>query len=280
MGALDFAGGTVVHLASGVAALMCALVLGKRVGYPTQRHQPHNLTMTLLGAGLLWFGWFGFNAGSALAADGLASMALVNTHIAAAAGAVTWALAEGLRSNKMTSLGVASGLVAGLVAITPAAGFVTPMASIAIGGAAGVICYGGVLLKSKLGYDDALDVFGVHGVGGAFGALATGVFATTALTPGNAGGLLAGNSSLFVSQIIGVGAAAAYSAVMTALILFALKVTVGLRVSKDDEREGLDEVLHGETGYALGSGGASVAPPVEAEADAQGAALPITREAM
>jgi Amt family ammonium transporter len=279
MGALDFAGGTVVHLASGVAALVCAMMVGKRVGYPQQRHQPHNLTMTMLGAGLLWFGWFGFNAGSALAADGLASQALVNTHIAAAAGAVSWALAEGLRSNKMTSLGVASGLVAGLVAITPAAGFVTPMASIAIGGLAGVICYGGVLLKSKLGYDDALDVFGVHGVGGAFGAVATGVFASAALTPGNVPGLLSGGSSLLIAQLVGIGAAAAYSAVMTALILFALKVTIGLRVTKDDEREGLDEVLHGETGYALGSGGASVAPPVEAEAAADVAVSPVAREA-
>src|SRR5688572_4556910 len=183
LGALDFAGGTVVHLSSGVAALVCAVVVGKRAGYPGLRHVPHNLTMTVLGAGLLWFGWFGFNAGSALAADGLASLALVNTHLAAATGALSWAAIEALRIGKPTMLGVASGLVGGLVGITPAAGFVDPMAAIGIGGLAGLACYGGVLLKARLGYDDTLDAFGVHGVGGAAGALLTGVFASAAVNP-------------------------------------------------------------------------------------------------
>src|SRR5688572_18741212 len=183
LGALDFAGGTVVHLSSGVAALVCAAVVGRRVGYPNLRHVPHNLTMTVLGAGLLWFGWFGFNAGSAVAADGLASLALVNTHLAAATGALSWAAIEALRIGKPTMLGVASGLVGGLVGITPAAGFVDPMAAIGIGGLAGLACYGGVLLKARLGYDDTLDAFGVHGVGGAAGALLTGVFASAAVNP-------------------------------------------------------------------------------------------------
>ncbi|HZO16068.1 MAG TPA: ammonium transporter, partial [Polyangiaceae bacterium] len=262
-GALDFAGGTVVHLSSGVSALVVAMVLGKRVGYPRMRHAPHNLTMTVLGAGLLWFGWFGFNAGSALTSGGLAATAMVNTHIAAAAGAVAWAMVDAKRVGKATVLGVASGLVAGLVAITPAAGFVTPMASIAIGGAAGVVCYGGVLLKSKLGYDDALDAFGVHGVGGALGALLTGVFATQALTPNQSGGLLAGNSALMTTQLLGVMVAAAWSAGVTFVLLKALAATVGLRVSADEEREGLDAALHGESGYALGGGGAHVAPEEE-----------------
>jgi ammonium transporter, Amt family len=252
-GALDFAGGTVVHLSSGVSALIVALMLGKRVGYPAVRHQPHNLTMTILGAGILWFGWFGFNAGSALTAGGLASIALVNTHLAAAAGAFAWALVEVLRLGKATMLGVASGLVAGLVAITPAAGFVNPMSGIIIGLAAGLVCYGGVLLKGKFGYDDALDAFGVHGVGGALGALLTGVFATKALTPNNTGGLLDGATSVFTTQVIGVVVAAAYSAIVTAGILLVLRATIGLRVAKDEEREGLDAVLHGESGYTLGT---------------------------
>jgi Amt family ammonium transporter len=254
-GALDFAGGTVVHLSSGVSALIVALVLGKREGYPTVRHQPNNLTMTILGAGLLWFGWFGFNAGSALTSGGLASVALVNTHLAAAAGALAWGLVELLRIGKVTMLGVASGLVAGLVAITPAAGFVNPMAGIAIGLAAGLVCYGGVLIKDRFGYDDALDAFGVHGVGGALGALLTGVFATKALTPGNTGGLLDGATAVFTTQVIGVVVAAAYSAGVTFVLLKIIAATVGLRVSADEEREGLDSTLHGESGYALGLGG-------------------------
>ncbi|HUJ60887.1 MAG TPA: ammonium transporter, partial [Kofleriaceae bacterium] len=180
LGAIDFAGGTVVHLSSGISALVVAIVLGKRRGYPATRHPPHDLTMTVLGAGILWFGWFGFNAGSAPGAGGTAALALVNTHLAAAAGALSWSFIEGSRIRKFTMLGAASGLVAGLVAITPAAGFVSPLAAIAIGVLAGGICYGAVLVKARLGYDDALDAFGVHGVGGALGALLTGVFAAKA----------------------------------------------------------------------------------------------------
>jgi Amt family ammonium transporter len=250
MGALDFAGGTVVHLSSGVSALVVAIVLGRRL---TKSHQPHNLTMTVLGAGILWFGWFGFNAGSALVANEVAAMALVNTHVAAAAGAFSWAIVEQIRIGKVTMLGVASGLVAGLVAITPAAGFVTPMAAMAIGGLAGVVCYGGVLLKSRFGYDDALDAFGVHGVGGALGAVLTGVFAQAALTPDKAGGLFNGNTKMFLAQLAGIGAAAAYSAVMSLGILKLVDKLVGLRVDTDSEREGLDTVLHGETGYTIGT---------------------------
>jgi len=292
-GALDFAGGTVVHLISGVSALVVAMVLGKRIGYPNIRHQPHNLTMTLIGAGLLWFGWFGFNAGSALAANGVASMALVNTHVAAAAGAFAWAMVEMLRIKKATMLGVASGLVAGLVGITPAAGFVTPMGAIAIGVAAGVVCYAACLLKARLGYDDALDAFGIHGVGGALGALLTGVFASSpvvtaalgidpATDPAHAGGLLAGNTSLMLTQIYGVLVAAAYSAGVTFVLLKVLQAVVGLRVDADVEREGLDTVLHGETGYTLGTtsawGGAH-AEPAEAERSAAGApALAMSEE--
>jgi Amt family ammonium transporter len=252
-GALDFAGGTVVHLSSGVSALVAAIVIGGRIGYPNVRHQPHNLTMTILGAAILWFGWFGFNAGSALTSGGLASMAFVNTHVAAAAGAFAWAMIEQFRIGKATVLGVASGLVAGLVGITPAAGFVSPMGAIAIGLAAGGVCYGGVLLKGRFGYDDALDAFGVHGVGGALGAVLTGVFATAALSPDHAGGAINGHWKLVGVQLLGVGACGAYAAVMTLGILEILKRTIGLRVSKDEEREGLDTTLHGETGYVLGT---------------------------
>ena len=257
LGALDFAGGTVVHLSSGVSALVVALMLGKRLGYPSTRHPPHNLTMTVLGAGLLWFGWFGFNAGSALTAGSLATTAFVNTQIAAAAGAVAWAVIEAARMKKATMLGVASGLVAGLVAVTPAAGFVSPIGALAIGGIAGVACFGGVLLKNRFGYDDALDAFGVHGIGGAAGAVLTGVFATAALT-GDAigGGLIAGNARLVGVQLLGVVAAAAYAVIVTVVILKVVKATVGLRVEPEAEHEGLDGTLHGESGYSLGSGGA------------------------
>jgi Amt family ammonium transporter len=254
LGALDFAGGTVVHLSSGIAALVAAVVVGRRVGYPGLRHVPHNLTMTLLGAGLLWFGWFGFNAGSALGAGGLAAVALVNTHLAAAGGAVAWALIERARLGKVSTLGIASGLVAGLVGITPAAGFVGPMAAIAIGALAGLACYGGVLVKGRLGYDDTLDAFGVHGVGGAAGALLTGLFAEAAVNPAGRDGLLHGGGfGLVGHQLIGIAAAAAYAAIATYVLLKIVDRLVGLRVAKDEEREGLDAVLHGESGYALGS---------------------------
>jgi Amt family ammonium transporter len=244
LGAIDYAGGTVVHLSSGISALVIAIVLGKRRGYPTVRHPPHDLTMTVLGAGLLWFGWFGFNAGGA-GATGTAALALLNTHLAAAAGALTWAFVEGARIRKVTMLGVASGLVAGLVAITPAAGYVSPMVAIAIGLIAGIVCYGAVLAKSKLGYDDALDAFGVHGVGGATGALLTGLFARGVLNNGAGGGL-----SLLGKQAIGVAAAAAWAAVVTFVLLKLVDLAVGLRVDAEAEYDGLDQTLHGESAYA------------------------------
>ena len=245
LGALDFAGGTVVHLSSGLSALVVALVIGKRRGYPSVRHPPHDLTMTVLGAGILWFGWFGFNGGSASHADGGAALALINTHLAAAAGALTWAFVEGARIKKITMLGFASGLVAGLVAITPAAGFVSPTAALLIGIAAGGICYGAVLLKGRLGYDDALDAFGVHGVGGAAGALLTGLFARAAYDGGHAGGL-----SLLGKQAIGVAAAGAWAAIVTFVLLKAIDLAVGLRVDAEVEHDGLDGALHGESAYA------------------------------
>jgi ammonium transporter, Amt family len=276
-GALDFAGGTVVHLSSGVSALVAAIVIGKRLGYPRLRHVPHNLTMTVLGAGLLWFGWFGFNAGSALGSGGLAALALTNTHLAAAAGALAWGAIEGLRIGKVTMLGVASGLVAGLVGITPAAGFVGPMAAIAIGGIAGLACYGGVLLKSRAGYDDTLDAFGVHGVGGAVGALLTGVFASTAANPDGKDGLLYGGAGLLGEQLIGVLAAGAYAGAVTFVLLKVIDALVGLRVVGDEEREGLDAVLHGESGYTLGAGpGSSLGAHGEAAAASATAAAAVS----
>ena len=251
-GALDFAGGTVVHLSSGAAALVCAIVIGRR----SRPGPPHNLTLTLLGAGLLWFGWFGFNAGSALAANENAALALVNTHLAAGAAAFSWAIVEWLKLGKPTALGVASGLVAGLVVITPAAGFVGPTSAVIMGLIVGPVCYGAVMLKGKLGYDDALDAFGIHGVGGALGAILTGVFAAEVW--GGANGLIDGNSELFIENIIGVLAAGAYSVVVTFVILKVIDATVGLRVSNDQESEGLDTNLHGEEGYHMGGAGALI----------------------
>ncbi|HUS30881.1 MAG TPA: ammonium transporter [Kofleriaceae bacterium] len=248
LGAIDYAGGTVVHLSSGLSALVVALVIGKRKGYPANRHPPHDLTMTVLGAGILWFGWFGFNAGGA-GANGTAALALVNTHVAAAAGALTWVVIEGSRIKKFTILGFASGLVAGLVAITPAAGYVSPMWAIAIGCAAGAICYGAVLAKARLGYDDALDAFGVHGVGGATGALLTGVAARAVLNNGNGGGL-----SLLGKQALSIAAAGAWAAVVTFILLKVIDLTVGLRVDQESEHEGLDGVLHGESAYGSPGG--------------------------
>ena len=258
-GALDFAGGTVVHLTAGVSALVCALVVGKRLGYPKHRSLPHNLTMCVTGAGLLWFGWFGFNAGSALASGKLAAIAFVATHLGAAGGAVGWLVVEWIHRRKPTALGLASGVVAGLVGITPAAGFVAPWSAIVIGIAAGVACYGAVLLKDKLGYDDALDAFGVHGVGGLAGALLTGVFAEKALNEAGADGLWFGNAAQLVTQGIAVLASGMYAAVVTFGILKLIDATIGLRVMENDEREGLDSSLHGEQGYAAGSGGSSQA---------------------
>jgi Amt family ammonium transporter len=250
-GALDFAGGTVVHLAAGISALVAAIVLGKRTGYPHERHQPHNLTMTLTGAGVLWFGWFGFNAGSALGANNLAALSLVDTHIAAAAGAAAWLFVEWAQRGKPTALGVASGLVAGLVGITPAAGFVDPWAAVVIGAAAGIVCYFAVVSKEKLGYDDTLDAFGVHGVGGALGAILTGVFARKALNDAGHDGALYGNVKALVPQIVGIVAVGVYAAAVTWVLLKLIEKTIGLRVPVSDEREGLDSTEHGETGYAL-----------------------------
>ena len=251
LGALDFAGGTVVHISSGVSALVAVLIMGKRLGYGKVPTPPHNLPFAVIGASLLWVGWFGFNAGSALGANGLAASAFVTTHIAAAMAAMGWMFAEWMKSGKPTMLGAASGAVAGLVAITPAAGFVTPMAALVIGAAAGVVCYTAVMLKSKLGYDDSLDVVGVHCVGGIFGALATGVFASRAVNAAGNDGLLYGNSSLLVTQIIAVAATVAFAAIGTAVILTVLKAVMGLRVSEQEERMGLDLSQHSESAYVF-----------------------------
>lgn len=249
LGMLDFAGGTVVHWTAGLSALVCALVVGKRVGYGRERFIPHNLPMTVTGGGLLWFGWFGFNAGSALAAGQSAALAFVTTHVSAAAAALSWVCAEWIFRKRPTILGLVSGLVAGLVAITPCAGFVGPGASLIIGLLAGVVCYGSVLLKERLHYDDSLDAWGVHGVGGLLGALLVGVFSEKALNPAGADGLLAGNPALLGKQALGMLAVGVYTAVLTFGILFVTKKLVGLRVPEDEEREGLDATQHGEAAY-------------------------------
>jgi Amt family ammonium transporter len=251
LGALDFAGGTVVHIASAAAALACALALGKRQGYGTDELRPHNVPMSVLGAGILWFGWFGFNAGSALASGHLAGSAFLATNLSAAAGLLAWNLAEVLTEGKPTVLGAASGAVAGLVGITPAAGFVEPMPALVIGAIVGAACFFGLRIKTRFGFDDALDVVGVHGVGGTLGALLTGVFATTAVNAAGANGLLAGNPALLGKQIIGVVATIAFSFVVSFIILKLLDATMGLRVSEDVETAGLDISEHAETGYEL-----------------------------
>ncbi|MBI5097869.1 MAG: ammonium transporter [Nitrospirae bacterium] len=251
LGALDFAGGLVVHISSGVSALAAAIVVGKRKGYSKEPMMPHNITMTFLGAALLWFGWFGFNGGSAVASGALATSAFVVTHIATAAAALSWMIAEWMQRGKPTALGAVSGAVAGLVAITPASGFVGPMSSIIIGLAAGVICYMAVNLKSKLGYDDSLDAVGVHGVGGTWGAIATGLFASKAINSAGNDGLFFGNASLLSSQLISIGAAWIYSFVITLIILKVLDATMGLRVDDQSEFVGLDHAQHGESGYTL-----------------------------
>ncbi len=244
MGALDFAGGTVVHISSGISALVAIAFLGKRKGFLETAIFPHNLSLTLLGAGLLWFGWFGFNAGSALAANGSAGLAFTNTQIAAAAASLSWMFAEWWKQGKPSALGAASGIVAGLVAITPAAGFVEPRFALVIGLAAGVICYSAVMLKTRVGYDDALDAFGVHGVGGTFGAFATGIFATVGGT-----GLLAGNIHQLWVQTVAVGATILYAVAGTLILTWILDRVMGLRVSREEEITGLDETQHGEMGY-------------------------------
>ncbi|MEK6684241.1 MAG: ammonium transporter [Nitrospirota bacterium] len=250
LGALDFAGGTVVHISSGVSALVCAVVLGKRIGHGKEHMPPHNLPLVLIGAGLLWFGWFGFNAGSALAANGLAASAFVATNTAAAAAALAWMFTEWAYRGKPTLLGAASGAVAGLVAITPAAGFVGPVSSILIGIGAGVFCYFAVFLKGKLGYDDSLDVFAVHGIGGTWGAIATGLFANPAVNPAGKG-LFFGNPGQLVTQIIAVGATWVLAIVGTYIILKVVDAIVGLRATEEAERTGLDLSQHNESGYVL-----------------------------
>ena len=251
-GALDFAGGTVVHISSGITALICALVIGRRIGFGSEPMPPHNLTYTALGAGLLWVGWFGFNAGSALAADGIAASAFAATHFSAAAGAVAWAAYEWLTRGKPTLLGASSGAVAGLVCITPAAGFVLPMPALLMGAAAGVVCaWACSTLKQKLGYDDSLDAFGVHGIGGTLGAILTGVFATRAVWDIGAGkelGLLEGGSVL-TAQIIATAITWVFAAVVSFILLKILDATMGLRVSESAELQGLDLSQHNEEGY-------------------------------
>jgi ammonium transporter, Amt family len=251
MGALDFAGGTVVHLSSGISALAVLFFLGKRRGYPTERMAPHSLPLTLIGVGILWFGWFGFNAGSAIvgpncsdAAGGLAGLAMTTTMVAPAMAGLTWMIAEWIHAGKPSALGFGSGVVAGLVVITPAAGFVQPGAAIIMGIAGGLICYLGVLMKAKLKYDDSLDAFGVHGIGGTCGALLTGVFATVGAT-----GLTSGNVKQFVTQLIAVGAAGGYAVVVTLIIAFVISKTIGFRVEKEDEIMGLDQTQHSESAY-------------------------------
>ncbi len=251
LGALDFAGGLVVHISSGAAALAAALVIGKRLGYSREPMPPHNLIMTILGAALLWFGWFGFNAGSAVAAGSLATSAFVVTHIASASAVMSWLLIEWLHRKKPTALGAASGAIAGLVAITPAAGFVKPIPALFIGLVAGVICYFAVNLKTKLGYDDSLDAVGVHGVGGIWGAIATGLFATVAVNPDGVNGLFYGNPGLLGNQIISIVAAVAYAFILTFVILKVLDATIGIRVKKEEEDTGIDLSEHGERGYTL-----------------------------
>jgi Amt family ammonium transporter len=250
-GALDFAGGTVVHISSGVSALVCVLVMGKRRGYPGEDMRPHNLTMTLLGTGLLWFGWFGFNGGSALAANGLAVSAFVATNMAAASAALAWMFIEWKHRGEPTVLGAASGAVAGLVGITPAAGFVGVIPALLIGVATSAFCYLAVMIKPRLRYDDSLDTFGVHGVGGTVGALLTGVFASKLINSAGNDGLLAGNPKQVVTQLIGVVATVVYAAVVTFIILKVLDAVVGLRVKEQAEEEGLDITQHGELAYDL-----------------------------
>lgn len=252
LGALDFAGGNVVHISSGVSGLVVALVLGNRAKKSTSK--PHNIPMIMIGAGLLWFGWFGFNAGSALTVSGdngaLAVNAFLTTNTAAAAAAIAWLIVETLVTKRPTAMGTVGGAIAGLVAITPGAGFVSPMSSIVIGAGGGLVSFFGIyFLKKKLGYDDALDAFGCHGLGGTWGALATGIFASKAINPAGADGLIHGNVHLLVAQVISVVATYAFAAIMTFIILKVIGLFTPLRVSEQEEAEGLDVSLHGESAY-------------------------------
>ena len=266
LNSLDFAGGLAIHVNAGVAAVAAVLVFGKRKGYGSEPMEPHDITMVVLGASILWLGWFGFNAGSALGATGQAAYAFVNTAVAAAVGGLVWTLMAWQFSGKPSVVGAASGVVAGLVAITPAAGYVEPMSAIYIGIAAGVICYLAVRLRAKLQFDDSLDVVGVHGVGGAVGAIATGIFAvatvsgfdTLGASAGFGDGVIEGEFNHLWAALIGIGAVGGYSFVMTFVILKVLDLTVGIRVSEEEEDLGLDVTQHGERGYMLEEGGVSL----------------------
>ncbi|MEQ8154476.1 MAG: ammonium transporter [Clostridiaceae bacterium] len=248
LGALDFAGGNVVHISSGVSGLVAAIILGQRRKKSTVT--PHNLTITVLGAGLLLFGWYGFNAGSALAVNDVAFNAFVTTNTAAAAAAISWSIGEYIHRGKITALGVASGLVAGLVSITPGAGFVSPMASIAIGAIGGLVCFYSVtVVKQKMNYDDALDAFGCHGIGGIWGGIATGIFASKAINPAGADGLIYGSTQLIIANLIAIVATVAFAAVMTFIITMVIKAIMGIRVTEEDEQVGVDVSNHGEEAY-------------------------------
>ena len=249
LGVLDFAGGIVVHATSGFSALAAALYIGKRKGFLVEHMPPHDLPLTVLGAGLLWFGWFGFNAGSALSSGGLATMAFVTTHTAAVSATFTWVLVEWFHRGKPTMFGAATGAIAGLATITPAAGFVGPMAALCIGAAAGLLCYTALNAKTKFGYDDSLDAFGVHGVGGTLGTILAGVFASLAINAAGANGLLFGNPKQLAIQAGSVALVAVYSFVVSLVLFKAIDLAMGLRVTKDEETEGLDISQHGESGY-------------------------------
>ena len=249
LGTLDFAGGLVVHVSSGIAALCCAIMLGRRKGFGKEEFTPHNLTMTVVGTALLWFGWFGFNAGSSLAANGIAVGAFVATNTAGSAAAFTWIMIEWWHHGRPTALGAATGAVAGLAAVTPASGYIGPLSAMAIGIVVSVICYFAITLKNKFRYDDSLDVFGVHGVGGIWGVIAVGLFASTAVNPAGANGLFHGSMALLYKQLIGILAIGGYSFVVTFILLKVIRLITPLRVDASDEEEGLDLSQHGEIGY-------------------------------
>jgi Amt family ammonium transporter len=249
MGVLDFAGGLVVHATCGVAALAAVMVIGPRRGFGQTNFMPHNLPMTMLGTGLLWFGWFGFNGGSALAADEVAATAFVATHLGGMSGMAMWTIMEWIRLGKPTTLGAASGAIAGLATITPAAGFVGPNAAIGIGLVAGVVCYLAVNMKSRFKFDDSLDVVGIHGVGGITGTLLLGVFASKTVNPNGVDGLLAGNASMLLTQLIGVVVVCSYAFIVSWLILKLVQALIGLRISEEAEHQGLDYTEHSETAY-------------------------------
>ncbi|MGO9377706.1 MAG: ammonium transporter [Dissulfurispiraceae bacterium] len=250
MGALDFAGGIVVHISSGISALAAAILIGKREGFPGDPIYPHNLPMTVLGAGILWFGWFGFNAGSALSSGVLSTWAFVATHTSAVAATLIWVIIEWLHRGKPTMFGAATGAIAGLATVTPASGFVSPFSALIIGLAAGSVCYVALNMKAKFGYDDSLDAFGVHGVGGIIGTLATGLFAQTLINPGGSNGFFFGNPKLFMTQLIAVGVSALYAFIVTIVLLKVIDKITGLRIDDEDERKGLDISQHGERGYS------------------------------